>query len=190
MGRVRIFAGPNGSGKSTIIQQFAYNLGHYLNADDILRQIASQKIPFLELTNYGVASSTNHFLTFIESHGLYSKLKIHTTKRAEELHNAQIVQGILLFSTHPGNMEIAIVTDFLRTQLLQNTQTFSFETVFSHPGKISFIEDANRAGFRTYLYFVSTESVEINIERVHQRGHSLSRKNSNNYFGRKPTSMV
>jgi predicted ABC-type ATPase len=42
----------------------------------------------------------------------------------------------------------------------------SFETVFSHKGKVEFVKRAKAAGYKVYLYFVSTESPEINVYRV------------------------
>lgn len=73
--------------------------------------------------------------------------------------------------------EVAILTDFLRYALLNTNETFSYETVFSHPDKVGFIKEANKKGYRTYLYFVSTISPEINTERVKQRvaegGHEV-----------------
>lgn len=81
------------------------------------------------------------------------------------------------FSGPADIYEIAILTDFLRFSLLNTNKTFSFETVFSHPDKVSFIKISNERGYRAYLYFVSTNSPEINIERVRQRvsegGHEV-----------------
>ncbi len=63
---------------------------------------------------------------------------------------------------------------------MDSSNTFSFETVFSHPDKVKFIQKANKKGFRSYLYFVSTESVDININRINQRvqlgGHRVPKK--------------
>ena len=43
------------------------------------------------------------------------------------------------------------------------------ETVMSHPGKVALLEQAQRLGYRTYLYFVATDNPVINISRVHNR---------------------
>lgn len=47
----------------------------------------------------------------------------------------------------------------------------------SHPDKIKFLASARDEGYRTYLYFVSTENPDINVARVQQRvtekGHSV-----------------
>jgi len=56
--RLRIFAGPNGSGKSSIIKALpsSVELGFYINADDIERQIV--KGEKINLKKYGVKTNT------------------------------------------------------------------------------------------------------------------------------------
>jgi hypothetical protein len=63
----------------------------------------------------------------------------------------------------------AAVADFLRDELLAAGQSFSFETVMSHRSKIDFFAKARTAGYRTYLYFIATESFHLNIYRVKNR---------------------
>lgn len=53
--------------------------------------------------------------------------------------------------------------------MVRNHISFSFETVFSHPSKISFLEKAELSGYRNYLYYIATDNCKINIERVKQR---------------------
>lgn len=77
-----------------------------------------------------------------------------------------------------ANERIAqIIADFLRKKLLAERQKFSFETVFSHPSKLDIMQQAVDAGYKVYLYFVSTESPEINKFRVQARraknGHDV-----------------
>lgn len=56
-------------------------------------------------------------------------------------------------------------------------QKFSFETVFSHPSKLQIMQQAVDAGYKVYLYFVSTESPQINTFRVlarkRKKGHDV-----------------
>ncbi len=47
--------------------------------------------------------------------------------------------------------------------------SFTCETVMSHPGKVALLEQAQRLGYRTYLYFVATDDPEINVSRVRNR---------------------
>ena len=55
--------------------------------------------------------------------------------------------------------------------------SFSFETVMSHPGKVDFLHYAAQKGYTTYLYYIATESPDININRVENRvakgGHDV-----------------
>ena len=57
---------------------------------------------------------------------------------------------------------------------------FTIETVMSDVRKMDYIRLAKQSGYRIYLYFVSTQDVEINIGRVAQRvqlgGHDVPRE--------------
>ena len=50
----------------------------------------------------------------------------------------------------------SVITDFIRQRLLDKRQSFTFETVMSHPSKVAFLKEAQALGYRTHLYFVST----------------------------------
>jgi predicted ABC-type ATPase len=54
---------------------------------------------------------------------------------------------------------------------------FTFETVMSHPSKVEFFERAAVIGYVTILFFICTQSVALNIQRVAQRvdagGHDV-----------------
>ena len=50
--------------------------------------------------------------------------------------------------------------------------------MFSHPGKLDLMKSASEAGYKVYLYFISTEDPAINVERVKkirvkQGGHDV-----------------
>lgn len=64
-----------------------------------------------------------------------------------------------------------------RTKLLKAGRGIAFETVFSHGSKLEFLIDAKNAGYFIRLFFVGTESPEINIQRVKERvsngGHDV-----------------
>jgi predicted ABC-type ATPase len=70
-----------------------------------------------------------------------------------------------------------IIAYFLREKLLLERKKFSFETVFSHSSKLDIMREAKQAGYKVYLYFVSTESPDINKYRVKLRtikgGHDV-----------------
>ena len=65
----------------------------------------------------------------------------------------------------------------MREENLKAGNDFSFETVMSHKDKIEFIRKANKSGYHSYLYFICTDDVRVNLERVRSRvkegGHSV-----------------
>ena len=72
---------------------------------------------------------------------------------------------------------VAILADFYKSEYIKHGDSFSFETVFSHPSKVELLKLAQAVGFRTYLYFVATDKPEINLERIQSRvqngGHDV-----------------
>lgn len=71
--RLRVFGGPNGSGKSTIFNQVSsqYDIGYYLNADDIEKQLADGHD--IDLGSYDVNASNKEFKSFVKNHPLEKK---------------------------------------------------------------------------------------------------------------------
>lgn len=71
----------------------------------------------------------------------------------------------------------SVLVDYLRRRLLEQKISFTFETVMSHASKVEFLQEARRAGYRTYLYYVATEDPAINVSRVQSRvrlgGHDV-----------------
>jgi len=169
MHRLRIFAGPNGSGKSTLYKQLEgqFNLGHYLNPDDLHQKVTHDLR--LDLSQYDISPKTPEWPTFWKEHGLCDK--------APRLRYSQIRNNTLFFREKPKSYEAAILADFLRHQILRTGETFSFETVFSHPSKLEFMQTAIDAGYKCYLYFAAVSSPDISVARVAQRkqegGHGV-----------------
>ena len=90
----------------------------------------------------------------------------------------RIEDDFIVFNEEAVNSyTVAILADYFRGEFLAHGMSFSSETVFSHPSKIDLLKNAHHKGFRTYLYFVATESPEINISRVSSRvgegGHNV-----------------
>jgi len=172
--RLRIFAGPNGSGKSTVFDKInsKYDVGIYLNSDNLEKDLKAQNP--INFSNFSINNiDINYFNTFILNHSL--------TKKAQDSGysiNLEIVNNSLLTKNSETNSyEASIAVDFIRNLLLTNGKKLSFETVMSHHSKIDIINQANANSYKTYLYFVSTNSVDINIDRVKQRvklgGHNV-----------------
>lgn len=166
--RMRVFAGPNGSGKSTIINSIRdhrvngipVDFGIYINADEIAAQLRKGTFTF---NLYDVKVTRNEFVSEALESGLIGEHfgEVAFKKSFRYSNNGLIMNG------KKYDEEVAqIIADFLRKKLLKERKKFSFETVFSHPGKVEIMKKARAAGYKVYLYFVATESPEINVFRV------------------------
>ncbi|HCL84044.1 MAG TPA: hypothetical protein DIC22_08710 [Chitinophagaceae bacterium] len=178
--RLRVFAGPNGSGKSTVIEFIRkqkvngrkIDFGHYINADDITRDLMKDGVSF---SKYHIKTTPAEFNDYAVSSGLINKgfNKSMFSKSFRLRANHLTLAG----KSHKNNLA-QLTADFLRRKLLKERKKFSFETVFSHPSKLEFMQEAVKAGYKVYLYFVTTESPEINVFRVQARkkkgGHDVS----------------
>lgn len=169
-----MFAGPNGSGKSTIFDTIStqFDLGIYLNADEIEKQLQESK--FLNINDYGLSAlGSGEFQSFLQNHSLFLKAN------AEKFKINLQCEGNLITSPGDGthSYEASILADFLRTELLKEGRKITFETVMSHPSKIETLKTAKDLGYKNYLYFICTEDVEINKSRVTERvkngGHEV-----------------
>ena len=136
------------------------DFGIYVNADDIAKRLRQGK---LFLRRYKVKFSENEFIKVVSESGLLNKnFDINDLKNSFSLEGNHIV----LHHQYADERLAQIVADFLRKKLLEEKRKFSFETVFSHQSKLDIMREAVNAGYKVYLYFVSTESPEINKYRV------------------------
>ena len=177
--RLRVFAGPNGSGKSTVINYVrnvkvngrGIDFGYYINADDIAKQLRSDSFTF---NPFRIKTVNKEFQTIALTSGLIN----------DDFTEKQFIRSYTLMSnkirlkTIESDERLAqVIADYLRKKLLKEKRKFSFETVFSHHSKLDIMREAVAAGYKVYLYFVSTESPEINKFRVETRkregGHDV-----------------
>ena len=177
--RLRVFAGPNGSRKSTVIHNVrdyktnnrAIDFGIYINADDIAQRLRESTFSF---SDYEIATTRAQFIQTAKLSGL-----INGEFDEVAFSNSFIFKdaGIKLKNKNADERLAQIIADFLRKKLLAERKKFSFETVFSHPSKLDIMRQAAGMGYKVYLYFVSTESPQINIFRVKARrakgGHDV-----------------
>lgn len=174
--RMRIFAGPNGSGKTSVIKSILntevqkgkkLDFGIYINADDIATTLRNGKFNFQQ---YGIHFLVEDFLDTVSKSGLIS-----ADFTEKDFSKSLAITGNSLFINWdyvPSKKETVIeriaqiLADFLRKKLIAMEVKFSFETVFSHHGKVEIIKLAKELGYKVYLYFVSTEHPDINVFRV------------------------
>ncbi len=165
---MRVFAGPNGSGKSTIIKAvrdykvkgIPVDFGIYVNADDIAKKLRGSK---LTLRQYKIHFNETEFIEIVSNSGL-----LNENFSLADLKNSYTIKdkSIVSINNRTDERLAQIIADYLRKKLLAEKRKFSFETVFSHQSKLEIMRDAIEVGYKVYLYFVSTESPEINKYRV------------------------
>ncbi len=171
--RMRVFAGPNGSGKTTIVKSLQSEIpfGVYVNADDIERLLKESKV--LIFDSYQLNIEETVLQNFFKA-SRFSPIKRNQPDLWNEL---KVNNNILHINTNIDSYLAADIAEFIRQNLLENSISFTYETVMSHNGKISFLQQARENGYRVYLYFVATEDPEINVNRVNvrvaQHGHNV-----------------
>jgi len=170
MPRLRMIAGPNASGKTTLTRHLialGLKLGHYINADDLEAELALTGN--LDFSRYQITVDGSKFNAFFKNHPLCPSTFIMPVE----------VDRNILYSEQRNitGYFAAILADFIRQQLLKAGLSFTFETVMSSIDKINFLRTAREKGYRTYLYYICTDDVQINIDRAANReksgGHTV-----------------
>lgn len=73
--------------------------------------------------------------------------------------------------------EAALIAEKERFRLVEEGQTFCFETVYSHPSKLDFIATAKAAGFRIHIFYFHLGDTGLHNARVASRvqagGHNV-----------------
>lgn len=180
--RLRVFAGPNGSGKTTIINAVRkarvhgrpVDLGVYINADDIAKAL----VQGYDLSPFELELGAERFIAFAAGSGLLGK---GFTLKDLEHGVVWTTDRVRSKSSLPKDRVAQLIAQFLYDELLATKRKFSFETVFSHPNKLELMERAKAAGYKVYLYFISTEDPAINVQRVKdirvkQGGHDVPKE--------------
>ncbi|HVS38826.1 MAG TPA: hypothetical protein VMS17_24935 [Gemmataceae bacterium] len=175
--RLRMFAGPNGSGKTSLARRLArefapdglFYLRDYLNADDLLRDL--QRGTGIRFGDHGLTITTEQLRAALAGGG---RLRPdHAFVDAVRVADSVVTAPASLCDSYAA----AAVADVLRERLLAAGKSFSFETVMSHQSKVDFFARGRAAGYRTYLYFIATESPTLNIHRIGNRtglgGHDV-----------------
>ena len=171
--RFRMVAGPNGAGKSTLTawltKDYAVNFYTMLNADDVFAQAKRTAAVFAP------------FPIDIEGLIAYAEQTEYPETEKEHFRSGKIVVDAdcirFMCAEAINSYTVALLVNFFQDECINRGISFSQETVFSHPSKVAALEKAQSAGFRTYLYFVATDDIGINIDRVAKRyaqgGHDV-----------------
>ena len=181
MKKLRVFAGPNGSGKSTLtsIIKEKFKMGVYVNADEI--KVSIREKSKLSFSDFRIEVQKTSFLEALGS----------TSFDTSDNAGSWQFQGnelVFMDVNSVSDYFIAFLSDFIRRQLLEQSERFSFETVMSHPSKLEIMKQAKEKGFKVYLYFVSLQDPALNIlrvkTRVDQGGHNVDEKKITSRYGR------
>ena len=179
--RFRMVAGPNGSGKTTLMRRlaadYAVNFYESINADDIFAEVSrsGRYAPRMSMPD-GILRSYAATTSYPED------------VRRFFADGRVVLDGdrVRFAPDAVSSYTVALLADFLQEMYIAGGASFSRETVFSHPSKVAALAAARKAGFRTYLYFVATESAEVNVARVANRvalgGHSVPREKIESRF--------
>lgn len=92
--------------------------------------------------------------------------------------NADIIQvEELKDASMHASYKAAEIAEDRRRQALANKTDFVSESTFSHPSKLTLIDDAKAAGFRVVLYHVNLRNPNLSVNRVKARfkngGHNV-----------------
>lgn len=160
-----MFAGPNGSGKSTIKADLTemLHIKVFVNADELEAQ--AKATGFIDLAQFGLNTTLHQLRDFHLSSSLLIKEGLVGEAEKIGLDGSRIDYRQVCVDSYFAS----VIADFIRRRLLEKGVSFTFETVMSHASKIDILRQAQAAGYRTYLYFVSTENPDINIDRVRIR---------------------
>lgn len=170
--RIRMIAGPNGSGKSTVKADLPPELfGIFINPDELEQNIRSKSV--LALEPFGIATNTAEVRECFTSSELLRKHGLADAAAVIDVHD-----GVIDFhGLEMNGYYTSVLSDFLRRKLMDAKVSFGFETVMSHEDKIEFLREAQRRGYRTYLYYIATEDPAINVNHVERRvaegGHDV-----------------
>ena len=168
--RFRLFAGPNGSGKTFFFQHLrskgVISTEIYVSADKIEADIRYK--PIFNFNAYRVKVSDEEFKHHILTSGLYeSKINDPTFLKVIKIESGILRIG--LAKKKINSYHASFIATYLVNKLLLTGQSFCFETVMSHISKVHLLSQAKNMGYKTYLYFVFTDNVELNIARVKLR---------------------
>ena len=127
-----------------------------------MRQLLGQRPIMIALAGPNGAGKTTFYRTYLRPSGL-------------RFVNADVVAHDLGVDAYKA----ARLADTLRRQLVQQRESFIFETVFSDPvgDKLTFLKEVERSGYAVVLFFIGIDGPEVSDQRVTMRvlkgGHDV-----------------
>lgn len=174
--RLRVFAGPNGSGKSSLFDEFKklYDPGYFINADNLEKLLSTKRL--IDLNDIGIKAGQQELEQFSKTKTAKSLL-IKSASDGYVIDIAVRDNFIVGKTKDTHSYEASYTAAFIRWLLYKKNKSFSFETVMKDPSKVQELKDAQKKGYKTYLYFICTDDPELNVSRVADRvekgGHKV-----------------
>ena len=171
--RFRMIAGPNGSGKTTLCGRLSadYSVNFYtmVNADRMFAEASATRNLQMPVP-IDADAFARHLAASSYPPEVLAPFRDGRIALDDDCFRFRNVRAITTYT-------VSLLANFAQEALIEAGQSFSQETVFSHPSKIDALRRARERGYRTYLYFVATETPAINAFRVQSRvrkgGHSV-----------------
>jgi predicted ABC-type ATPase len=127
-----------------------------------MKELLDQRPILVALAGPNGAGKTTFYRAYLQASGL-------------RFVNADVVARDLRVDPYRA----AKLADALRRQLIEQRESFIFETVFSDPvgDKLSFLKEAEAAGYTVVLFFIGIDGADISDQRVAMRvlkgGHDV-----------------
>ena len=171
--RFRMVAGPNGSGKTTLcgrlVADYSVNFYTMVNADRMFAEASATRNLQMPVP-IDADAFARHLAASSYPPEVLAPFRDGRIALDDDCFRFRNVRAITTYT-------VSLLANFAQEALIEAGQSFSQETVFSHPSKIDALRRARERGYRTYLYFVATETPAINAFRVQSRvrkgGHSV-----------------
>ncbi len=81
----------------------------------------------------------------------------------------QIARDISPDQPEVVSYEAAQIAEQIRLDLVNQRIPFCFETVFSHPSKLEFVQQARKMGYEIIMVFIHLDDPQLNVARITQR---------------------
>lgn len=147
-------------------------LVNYVNPDAI--ELGIRETGAFDFARFKLQAHVDRSISFLRA----SRFLAKQPESLEKLDDLFIEDCLLVFPSRQIDSYIAsVLSDFIRVSLIEELASFTFETVMSDVSKIELLQQARKAGYRVYVYYVATADAEINVARVAYRasigGHDV-----------------
>lgn len=153
-------------------EEYKVDFYTFVNADEINVQLVGGQVCYLPFP-----MQKRSLKTFVRKSSFPEEYKALFIWDRIQVQNVKVSFDKKDLSDKKSEVIATILADFIREMLIARQQSFSFESVFSHPSKIGILKEAQEKGFKNYLYFIATDNPELNQKRVRDRvlqgGHDV-----------------